>query len=84
LQASDALVLTGADALNFWTDDKRFRKEIELTVRFPDRADRRSIRQSQRGPPSDFTGRGGFAYDVNRTSSTLRGAAVSGWRFATQ
>ncbi|MEO9601401.1 TonB-dependent receptor [Parasphingorhabdus sp.] len=80
LQASDALVLTGGGRLDFWSIDNGFRKEIELINPFPGsvRTDAQFVNRSG----SEFTGRGGFAFDVT-DQLALRGAAYLGWRLPT-
>ncbi|AMO72289.1 TonB-dependent receptor [Sphingorhabdus sp. M41] len=80
LQASDALVLTGGGRVDFWSIDDGFRKEIELINPFPG-----SVRTDEiftRRNDTEFTGRGGFAFDVS-DELTLRGAAYLGWRLPT-
>jgi len=80
VQASDALVLTGGGRLDFWSIDGGFRKEIELISPFPGavRTDENFASRSD----TEFTGRGGFAYDMN-DQLTFRGAAYLGWRLPT-
>ena len=80
VQASDALVLTGGGRVDFWSIDDGFRKEIELINPFPGsvRTDERFTDRSG----SEFTGRGGFAFDAT-SALTLRGAAYLGWRLPT-
>jgi vitamin B12 transporter len=80
VQASDALVLTGGGRVDFWTIDNGFRKEIELINPFPGSV--RTDDQFANRSGSEFTGRGGFAYDVT-DQLTLRGAAYLGWRLPT-
>ena len=80
LQASDALVLTGGGRIDFWSIDGGFRKEIELINPFPGSV--RSDEQFAARSGSEFTGRGGFAYDAT-DMLTLRGAAYLGWRLPT-
>jgi vitamin B12 transporter len=80
LQASDALVLTGGGRVDFWNIDNGFRKEIELINPFPGSV--RTDDQFANRNGSEFTGRGGFAYDVTN-QLTLRGAAYLGWRLPT-
>lgn len=80
LQASDALVLTGGGRLDFWSIDDGFRKEIELINPFPGSV-RTDARFANRNG-SEFTGRGGFAFDASDEIS-LRGAAYLGWRLPT-
>ena len=80
VQASDALVLTAGGRIDFWSIDNGFRKEIELINPFPGsvRTDEQFVNRSG----SEFTGRGGFAYDAT-DQVTLRGAAYLGWRLPT-
>ncbi len=80
VQASDALVLTGGGRLDHWSIDNGFRREIELINPFPGavRSDEKFTNRSG----SEFTGRGGFAFDAN-DALTLRGAAYLGWRLPT-
>ena len=80
LQASDALVLTGGGRVDFWSIDDGFRKEIELINPFPGavRTDENFAGRSD----TEFTGRGGFAYDFG-DQLTFRGAAYLGWRLPT-
>ncbi|WP_417613757.1 TonB-dependent receptor [Parasphingorhabdus sp.] len=80
VQASDALVLTGGGRVDFWSIDDGFRKEIELINPFPGsvRTDERFTDRSG----SEFTGRGGFAFDAT-SALTLRGVAYLGWRLPT-
>ena len=80
VQASDALVLTGGGRLDLWSIDNGFRREIELINPFPGavRSDEKFTNRSG----SEFTGRGGFAFDAN-DALTLRGAAYLGWRLPT-
>ena len=80
LQASDALVLTGGGRIDFWSIDGGFRKEIELINPFPGSV--RSDEQFAARSGSEFTGRGGFAYDAT-DMLTLRGAVYLGWRLPT-
>ncbi|NRD88541.1 TonB-dependent receptor [Sphingopyxis sp. BSNA05] len=80
LQASDTLVLTGGGRVDFWSIDDGFRKEIELINPFPGsvRTDEMFANRSD----TEFTGRGGFAYDLSGPL-TFRGAAYLGWRLPT-
>ncbi|MEH6789024.1 TonB-dependent receptor [Parasphingorhabdus sp.] len=80
VQASDALVLTGGGRVDFWSIDDGFRREIELISPFPGavRSDDRFANRSG----SEFTGRGGLAYDLTEALS-LRGAVYLGWRLPT-
>jgi vitamin B12 transporter len=80
VQASDALVLTGGGRVDFWSIDDGFRREIELINPFPGAV--RSDEQFANRSGSEFTGRGGFAYDLTDALS-LRGAAYLGWRLPT-
>jgi outer membrane receptor protein involved in Fe transport len=80
LQASDALVLTGGGRLDFWSIDDGFRKEIELINPFPGSV-RTDVQFANRSG-TEFTGRGGFAYDI-ADQLTFRGAAYLGWRLPT-
>jgi len=80
VQANDALVLTGGGRVDFWSIDDGFRREIELINPFPGalRTDETFANRSG----SEFTGRGGFAYDLTDALS-VRGAAYLGWRLPT-
>tara|TARA_R110001606_G_scaffold109151_7_gene234696 strand:- start:1327 stop:3441 length:2115 start_codon:yes stop_codon:yes gene_type:complete len=80
VQASDALLLTGGGRVDFWSMDDGFRKEIELINPFPGsvRTDEQFIDRSD----TEFTGRGGFAFEAS-DALTLRGAAYLGWRLPT-
>ena len=80
LQASDALVLTGGGRVDFWSIDDGFRKEIELINPFPGAV--RTDEQFTKRSGSEFTGRGGFAFDAT-DALILRGAAYLGWRLPT-
>ena len=80
VQANDALVLTGGGRVDFWSIDDGFRREIELINPFPG-AVRTDEKFSNRSG-SEFTGRGGFAYDLTDALS-FRGAAYLGWRLPT-
>ncbi|MEH6661043.1 MAG: TonB-dependent receptor [Parasphingorhabdus sp.] len=80
VQASDALVLTGGGRVDFWSIDDGFRKEIELINPFPGSV--RTDAQFANRSDTEFTGRGGFAFDVS-DALTLRGAAYLGWRLPT-
>ena len=80
VQANDALVLTGGGRVDFWSIDDGFRRDIELINPFPG-AVRTDEKFSNRSG-SEFTGRGGFAYDLTDALS-FRGAAYLGWRLPT-
>ena len=80
VQASDALLLTGGGRVDFWSIDGGFRREIELISPFPGAI--RTDEQFAKRSGSEFTGRGGFAYDLTG-ALTLRGAAYLGWRLPT-
>ena len=80
LQASEALVLTGGGRVDFWSIDGGFRKEIELINPFPGSV--RTDEQFNNRSGSEFTGRGGFAFEAT-TALTFRGAAYLGWRLPT-
>ncbi len=80
LQTTDALVLTGGGRVDFWSIDGGFRKEIELINPFPGSI--RTDEQYASRSGSEFTGRGGFAFDAS-DELTLRGAAYLGWRLPT-
>lgn len=80
VQASDALLLTGGGRIDFWSIDNGFRREIELISPFPGAV--RSDDQFANRSGSEFTGRGGFAFDVT-DALTFRGAAYLGWRLPT-
>ncbi|WP_417622646.1 TonB-dependent receptor [Parasphingorhabdus sp.] len=80
VHASDALLLTGGGRVDFWSINDGFRKEIELINPFPGsvRTDEMFTNRSD----TEFTGRGGFAFDAS-DALTLRGAAYLGWRLPT-
>jgi vitamin B12 transporter len=80
VQAGDALVLTGGGRVDVWSIDDGFRKEIELISPFPGavRSDETFVNRNG----TEFTGRGGFAFEATDTI-TLRGAAYLGWRLPT-
>ncbi len=80
VQASDALVLTGGGRVDLWSIDNGFRREIELINPFPGaiRSDEKFANRSG----TEFTGRGGFAFDATDALS-FRGAAYLGWRLPT-
>ncbi|VWX58834.1 TonB-dependent receptor [Sphingorhabdus sp. 109] len=80
LQAGEALLLTGGGRVDFWSIDDGFRKEIELIDPFPGAV--RTDEQFANRSDTEFTGRGGFAYDIN-DQLTFRGAAYLGWRLPT-
>ncbi|VAW00164.1 Outer membrane vitamin B12 receptor BtuB [hydrothermal vent metagenome] len=80
LKASDALTLTGGGRVDFWSIDNGFRREIELINPFPG-AERNNSQFADRSG-TEFTGRGGFAYEIT-DELTLRGAAYLGWRLPT-
>ncbi|MGB5722968.1 MAG: TonB-dependent receptor, partial [Parasphingorhabdus sp.] len=80
VQASDALVLTGGGRIDFWSIDNGFRREIELINPVPGAVRSDEVFASRSG--SEFTGRGGFAFDAT-DMLTLRGAAYLGWRLPT-
>jgi outer membrane receptor protein involved in Fe transport len=80
LQASDALLLTGGGRVDFWSIDNGFRREVELINPFPGSVRTDETFANRSG--SEFTGRGGFAYDAT-DALTLRGAAYLGWRLPT-
>ncbi|WP_373491487.1 TonB-dependent receptor [Parasphingorhabdus sp.] len=80
VQASDALVLTGGGRVDFWSIDDGFRREIELINPFPGALRSDDIFANRSG--SEFTGRGGFAFQASDLLS-LRGAAYLGWRLPT-
>lgn len=80
LQASDVLLLTGGGRVDFWSIDNGFRREIELINPFPGSVRTDETFANRSG--SEFTGRGGFAYDAT-DALTLRGAAYLGWRLPT-
>jgi len=80
LQATEALVLTGGGRIDFWSIDNGFRREIELINPFPGSV--RSDETFTNRSGSEFTGRGGFAFDAT-DALTLRGAAYLGWRLPT-
>lgn len=80
VQATDALTLTGGGRIDFWTIDNGFRKEIELINPFPGSV--RTDAQFANRDGTEFTARGGFAFDAT-DQLTLRGAAYLGWRLPT-
>ena len=80
VQASDALVLTAGGRVDFWSIDNGFRREIELINPFPGSI--RTNAQFADRSGTEFTGRGGFAFDATN-QLTLRGAAYLGWRLPT-
>lgn len=80
VQASEALTLTGGGRIDFWTIDNGFRKEIELINPFPGSV--RTDAQFANRDGTEFTARGGFAFDAT-DQLTLRGAAYLGWRLPT-
>jgi len=80
VQASDALVLTGGGRVDFWSINGGFRREIELINPFPGSVRNDSRFANRSG--TEFTGRGGFAFDMS-DKLTLRGAAYLGWRLPT-
>lgn len=79
-QVTDALILTGGGRIDFWSIDNGFRREIELINPFPGsvRTDAQFVNRSG----TEFTGRGGFAFEAT-DELTLRGAAYLGWRLPT-
>ncbi|GAB5487914.1 MAG: TonB-dependent receptor [Parasphingorhabdus sp.] len=79
-QVTDALILTGSGRIDFWSIDNGFRREIELINPFPGSV--RTDAQFANRSGTEFTGRGGFAFDV-AGELTLRGAAYLGWRLPT-
>lgn len=80
VQATEALTLTGGGRIDFWTIDNGFRKEIELINPFPGSV--RTDAQFANRDGTEFTARGGFAFDAT-DELTLRGAAYLGWRLPT-
>lgn len=80
VQATEALTLTGGGRIDFWTIDDGFRKEIELINPFPGSV--RTDAQFANRDGTEFTARGGFAFDATQ-QLTLRGAAYLGWRLPT-
>ena len=80
VQASEALVLTGGARLDFWSIDNGFRREIELINPFPGSVRTDDTFTNRSG--SEFTGRGGLAYELT-DALTVRGAAYLGWRLPT-
>ncbi|MEP2989597.1 MAG: TonB-dependent receptor [Parasphingorhabdus sp.] len=79
-QVTDALILTGGGRIDFWSIDNGFRREIELINPFPGSV--RTDAQFTNRSGTEFTGRGGFAFDAT-DELTLRGAAYLGWRLPT-
>ncbi len=79
-QVTDALLLTGGGRIDFWSIDSGFRREIELINPFPGSV--RTDAQFASRSGTEFTGRGGFAFDLT-DELTLRGAAYLGWRLPT-
>ncbi|MEP3226965.1 MAG: TonB-dependent receptor [Parasphingorhabdus sp.] len=80
IEASDALTLTGGGRIDFWTINDGFRKEIELINPFPGSI--RTDAQFANRDGTEFTARGGFAFDA-ADEFILRGAAYLGWRLPT-
>ncbi|GAB5482095.1 MAG: TonB-dependent receptor [Parasphingorhabdus sp.] len=80
VQATEALTLTGGGRIDFWTIDDGFRREIELINPFPGSV--RTDAQFDNRDGTEFTARGGFAYDAT-DQLALRGAAYLGWRLPT-
>lgn len=79
-QVTDAFILTGGGRIDFWSIDDGFRREIELINPFPGSV-RTDVQFANRSG-TEFTGRGGFAFDANE-ELTLRGAVYLGWRLPT-
>ncbi|SIO12070.1 Outer membrane receptor proteins, mostly Fe transport [Parasphingorhabdus marina DSM 22363] len=80
VRAADNLTLTGGSRIDFWSIDDGFRREIELISPFPGSVRTDASFASRSG--SEFTARGGIAFNANR-QVTLRGAAYLGWRLPT-
>ncbi len=80
LEATEALTLTAGSRIDFWSIDDGFRREIELINPFPG-AERNNAQFANRSG-TEFTGRGGFAFEAT-DDLTLRGAAYLGWRLPT-
>ncbi len=80
VQPSDKLILTGGVRVDFWNISDGFRREFELINPFPG-SPRVDIDFDNRSG-TEFTGRGGFTYEINEDIS-LRGAAYLGWRLPT-
>lgn len=80
IRPADNLTLTGGSRIDFWSIDDGFRREIELISPFPGSV--RTDAEFAGRSGSEFTARGGFAFDANR-QLTLRGAAYLGWRLPT-
>ena len=80
VQAGERLTLTGGGRLDYWTINDGLLREIELIDPFPG-----SVRTDEKFDDRDgteFTARGGFAYDAS-SQLTVRGAAYLGWRLPT-
>ncbi|HEY9091051.1 TonB-dependent receptor [Parasphingorhabdus sp.] len=80
VQPRERLTLTGGGRFDHWTINNGLLREIELIDPFPG-----SVRTDEKFADRDgteFTARGGFAYDVSNRL-TLRGAAYLGWRLPT-
>lgn len=80
IRLAENLTLTGGSRIDFWSIDDGFRREIELISPFPGSV--RTDAEFAGRSGSEFTARGGFAFDANR-QLTLRGAAYLGWRLPT-
>lgn len=80
VQASDALTLTGGGRIDYWTINNGMLREIELIDPFPGAVRTDNSFADRDG--TEFTARGGFAYDAT-SQLTLRGAAYLGWRLPT-
>lgn len=79
-QLSPALLVTGGGRIDFWSIDNGFRREIELVSPFPGAVRSDDHFADRHG--TEYTGRGGFAFDAT-DELTLRGAAYLGWRLPT-
>lgn len=79
-KTSDALTLTAGGRIDFWSIDNGFRREIELINPFPGSV-RTDVQFANRSG-TEFTGRGGFAYEAT-DEIVFRGAAYLGWRLPT-
>ncbi len=80
VQPNEKLVLTGGARVDFWNISDGFISEFELISPFPG-APRLDVDFDNRSG-TEFTGRGGFVYNINEKLS-LNGAAYLGWRLPT-
>lgn len=80
VQASEHLLFTGGTRVDFWQISGGFLREFERIAPFPGAP--RSNDQFQDRSGSEFTGRGGLAYEIT-DDLTLSGSAYLGWRLPT-